>query len=268
MAFKTDGSSHKNGVNLEEKTIDILGSNKKLQRAVCGEFEFRNAEKVGGTRFLEDIRVDTTSGPIGLSVKRRKGKSGTFDWANTSKLAKVLLNENHDLSALMHNLKGKYKHTPRNVLIKKKYEKELDNHFSEAVQSLSHQSIKSMLSYVVGKYTDINMNMKVCVYREFSSQYVVYDFEDIWWTDLMNCEGSFFTKGKPNSKSRVIWFRHADGQEVNTHLRIRVGLNNGVSALLGGKDWSSNSTSQVVVKIQQDKTDSIVPVSAKVVDMQ
>jgi len=263
--FKTDGSSHKNGVKLEDITVDILGNSQDLQRAVCGGFEFRNAEKVGGTRFLEDIVVRTSSDSIGLSVKRRKAKSGTYDWANTSKLAKILLGENRDLRARVSALKGKYKATPRNMAIKKKHEKELNDHFAVAVQTLSHQSIKSMLSYVVDKYTNTDMNMKVCVYREFSSQYIVYDFEDIWWIDLLSREGTFFTKGKPNSKSRVVWFRHTDGQEVNTHLRIRVGLNNGVSALLGGKDWSSNSTSQVVIKIQQDKTDSIIPASAKVV---
>ena len=51
-------------------------------------------------------------------------------------------------------------------------------------------------------------------------------------------------------------FREKDGIEVNTNLRIRLVLNNGVNALLGQS--SSNKTSVPCLKIQQDRVNLLM----------
>jgi len=51
-------------------------------------------------------------------------------------------------------------------------------------------------------------------------------------------------------------FRRKDGQEVNTHLRMRLVLNNGVGALLGKSE--KNKCSIPCLKIQQDKVDVLL----------
>jgi len=74
---------------------------------------------------------------------------------------------------------------------------------------------------------------------------------------MLEHNDTFFLKQGRGTTSRQIWAKDSYGQEINTNLRIRLVLNNGVSALLGGKRWSSNDTSLLVIKIQQDKPDSL-----------
>ena len=66
----------------------------------------------------------------------------------------------------------------------------------------------------------------------------------------------FFNKGR-GTTSRQLWYEK-DGKRYNTNLRVRMWLNNGVGAWLGGKDWSSNPTSLLTVKIQQDQPDKVL----------
>ena len=57
--------------------------------------------------------------------------------------------------------------------------------------------------------------------------------------------------------SRQIWIRSSDGcEEINTNLRIRLVLNNGITALLGKS--KANKSSCASLKIQQDNVDTFI----------
>ena len=66
----------------------------------------------------------------------------------------------------------------------------------------------------------------------------------------------YILKSARAKTSRQIWIKRADGSKVNTHLRIRSTLNNGVTALLGQSE--SNKTAVPCLKIQQDKVDGFI----------
>ncbi len=266
MAFKTDGSSHNNGVKLEEKLASSINSNKDLQRAIGGDENLIKAEQIGGTKRLEDIVAHYPSGPQGLSVKRREKVSGTFDFLNSTASVKKSLREDSRLLSKVKELNGKYKGIPKDESIKKSYAKIIDDLCSKEIEQLSSSSIRNIIFQIVKKYQ--HLNMKMYIYRLYSNEHIIYDFNDIWWTKLLNQEGEFFLKRSSRSKkSATVWYRTSSGEEVNTYLRIRIGLNNGVGALLGGKEWSSNASSSVVIKVQQDNTKSIVPPSANIVKL-
>ena len=63
----------------------------------------------------------------------------------------------------------------------------------------------------------------------------------------------YYLKCAKNSmSSRQIWRRH-DGHDINTNLRLRLVLNNGITPLWGRSKSNKNTTP--CVKIQQDKLD-------------
>ena len=68
---------------------------------------------------------------------------------------------------------------------------------------------------------------------------------------------NFILKGTKRAKtSRQIWIRENDGKEVNTKLRLRLHLNNGITALLGKS--KCNKSSVPTIKIQQDSVDNFI----------
>jgi len=66
----------------------------------------------------------------------------------------------------------------------------------------------------------------------------------------------YFLKSTPRAKTSRMIFRRKDGVEVNTDLRLRMVLNNGVGALLGQS--AKNKCSIPCLKIQQDRVDKLL----------
>ena len=65
----------------------------------------------------------------------------------------------------------------------------------------------------------------------------------------------FILKTTRAKSSRQLWLKTENG-EINTNLRIRITLNNGVNALLGKS--KSNKSSTPSIKIQQDNVDKFI----------
>jgi len=73
----------------------------------------------------------------------------------------------------------------------------------------------------------------------------------------INTSHTFILKsGQRARQSRQIWIKSSDGSEINTNLRIRLVLNNGITALLGSSE--KNKVSVPCLKIQQDKVDTFI----------
>ena len=96
--FKTNGSTHHQGVSNEHATIDILNEFAVYDTKV---------KHRGGTKF----KADAVAGEKGISIKHKAGlKNGSFDWVNTSDINAVidrtaLKTSSHSLRVLISYLK-------------------------------------------------------------------------------------------------------------------------------------------------------------------
>ena len=82
---------------------------------------------------------------------------------------------------------------------------------------------------------------------------VIPNWQQFWLADALEDKKSipwtYVLKAGRAKESRQVW-REKDGLGVNTHLRLRLVTNNGVTALLGLSNANKNSI--LTLKIQQD----------------
>ena len=78
MGYNTNGSSHRDGVQNEHNTIDLVNDNPNCRRIydVTGRLEHR-----GGTRNHADAVNERGEG---VSIKTKTTEEGSFDFKNTS----------------------------------------------------------------------------------------------------------------------------------------------------------------------------------------
>ena len=91
-----------------------------------------------------------------------------------------------------------------------------------------------------------------------NSKFIYYPKCEQNFKEFVTCSSPewnvFLRKGRGNS-SRQIWRKCAStGQEINTNLRLRIVLNNGVGALCGFS--KSNKNSSICLKIQQENVEN------------
>ena len=86
MVYKTDGSSHRDGVANEHTTVQFINEKSTILRETLLGPDHRLVQ-VGGTKTKIDAQVvgpDGSSESISISIKNHKGANGTFDWMNTT----------------------------------------------------------------------------------------------------------------------------------------------------------------------------------------
>ena len=83
MAFKTDGSSHKNGIKNEVRVANKLAASaQKLFPNLSNDFE---VELKGGTQNKADVSIIDGEVEIPISIKNKKRlKTGSYDLVNSS----------------------------------------------------------------------------------------------------------------------------------------------------------------------------------------
>ena len=90
MGYKTDGSSHNDGISNEENLIERLqsGAAKQLYPSLSEDFK---VIKRGGTKFKQDMEIVDGDERILVSAKKKTEISqGSFDWVNSSAAAKSI----------------------------------------------------------------------------------------------------------------------------------------------------------------------------------
>jgi signal transduction histidine kinase len=121
----------------------------------------------------------------------------------------------------------------------------VEDALSTALDKISGADIKSLLRSCYDIYTDyvlitdVKKNRIILFNKEALEELRTYD----------DCEYSLRRTNKART-SRQIWRRRPDGTEYDTLMRVRLVLNNGVSALFG---MGANKSSCPCIKIQQDK---------------
>jgi hypothetical protein len=238
MPFTTDGRVHTLGIANEKEVCSFLNERSTtIKAALCPPGSVVNHQ--GGTGTKADAVIVSAGGNKTISIKHHK--TGTFDWLNSSAALPASLKE-----TLQGALSGFRSAFTKAEVDEKRVRAQCEELFAEHLRTMSSETIRGILHNCYSIYTDY-----VIITDVAKKELVAFDrYKNM--PELQTFEGwTYFLKSTPRAKtSAQIWRRNAEGQEINTKLRMRLVLNNGVSALLGLS--ASNKTSFPCIKIQQD----------------
>lgn len=249
MPFPNKGENHFDGVKNEKEIVEFL--NKTPDNNFNKTIEKNHGYKVkcwkheGGTKQKMDASVHLENGKIvGVSIKRHK--SGTFDWENTTKGVPKELKEKIE----------EFKKTNMNKSIPAKggIRDELADINSKYLENMTSKHIQETLS----KIYDTEENTNIIIINDMKhKRFIMFGKSNLDPYFNSKHKHTYILKSSPRAKtSRQIWIRSTDGCEINTNLRIRLILNNGINALLGKS--KKNKTSVSSLKIQQDRVDKFI----------
>ena len=249
MTFPKNGQSHFIGIKNEKYIVNYLNNNsgnlftKYLENN--NNSQIKLFQHQGGTKQKRDASYTLENGIIkGISIKNHK--TGTFDWINTTKEIPADL--------ISDIIKFKQQNIGKFIPNKGGIREDLENIFSNYLNNLTSENIKILLSkiYKSEENTDI-----IIINNKKNTELVMIPESnlDLYCNPIHN--HTYILKSTSRAKtSRQIWIRNNDGSEINTNLRVRLNLNNGITALLGKS--KSNKTSVPCLKIQQDNVDSFI----------
>ena len=241
MPFVTSGVVHYSGISNEKEVCTFLNNRsvaiKPAMIPVGAVVEHR-----GGTGTKADAEIVSPAGNKTISIKHHK--SGTFDWLNSS--AAIPAEMKTTLGAALTGVRSAFAASGKTPADEKAARDQCEELFAHQLRSMPSEMIQSILNNCYQHYTDY-----VLVTLASENKVVAFDrLTNI--PELRTHAGwTYFVKSTPRAKtSAQIWRRNAEGVEVNTKLRLRLVLNNGVSALLGLS--AANKSSAPCIKIQQD----------------
>ena len=241
MPYKTDGTPHSGGIKNEVNLVEHLNRDKSLIRNMFPEETvFRHQ---GGTKTKADIIAMTDGTEIGISVKNHKS-TGTIDWANSSK--NITAEIKRDLRDKLQPIKERHKD---GSLTLEDARVEINCILNQVLTSFDTGFIAGILRETYLKNPEITM-----IFDESKHKLVAFRKEGNM-KELETYPWEYFLKTNGVSTSASIW-RRLNGEEINTHLRLRFILNNGVRALLGVS--SANRNAAPCIHIQQDHLDAFI----------
>ena len=251
MAYKTDGSSHRNGIKNEKQQIEYLKSG-AVHSVVTGLSEDFQVIPKGGTKFKEDFQIVDRDTVIRVSAKRKKKMStGSYDYVNSSKV----MSEIDSLNKVASFVKGLRKAAQSKSTTRKKFNIESNR----VLRTLTASDTSNILiDHVAKKNKDIRMMItdstaNTSYWYKFEESQMYKDVIRLLDDDYDYEPELVFGRGKTSAK---IIFKNSKGEKVDHNLRIRLVLNNGVGALLGLSE--SNKNSIATIKIQQDRCDKMM----------
>ena len=259
MPYRNDGSSHTDGLANEVGTVDYLNANSNcnINNRLRGHEEASlEWEKRGGTQQKADAVCMHSDGHLdSISIKNHKNKTSTFDLENTSMVNSLFPTIKREIG----EYKTKYTGA---TIVTQAMRAESNTIFSSALDNCSSEHLKAHMERVYEKSMACPY---IIVRNEPKRQLQMIQTENLRPLLLLGEGAMFFLKKGRGKTSRQIWTRqnilarrstYLVGNEVNTSLRIRLVLNNGVGALLGLSE--KNKSSVPSIKIQLDKVDSFV----------
>ena len=250
MPFPNKGENHLNGIKNEKEIVEFL--NKNPDNNFNKTIEKNNGYKVkcwkheGGTKQKMDASVHLENGKIlGVSIKRHK--SGTFDWENTTKGVPTDLKEKIE----------EFKKTNMNKSIPTKggIRDELADINSKYLEIMTSKQIQETLSKIYETEETTNI---IIINDMKNKRLIMFGKSNLDPYFNPKHKHTYILKSSSRAKtSRQIWIISSDGcEEINTNLRIRLVLNNGITALLGKS--KANKSSCPSLKIQQDNVDTFI----------
>jgi hypothetical protein len=249
MPFVNDGSVHHSGIRNEKDVCVFLNERSKIIKTnICSEgdvFEHR-----GGTSTKADMVIVNKNGEVSktVSIKNHEKNGSTFDWLNSTKG----IPQTETLKSALQEIKAAFENTTKSDAEQKNVKNKCETLFSEHLRAMNSDTIRSTLQNIYKSYTDYIVITDVAknnliVFDKHKNMKELSGFDD----------EVYFLKYTARAKtSAQIWRRGVDGSEINTGLRIRLVLNNGVSALLGLSQ--KNKCSVPSIKIQQDNVKQFI----------
>ncbi|ADE19931.1 hypothetical protein [Mycoplasma crocodyli] len=245
IAYKIDGTPHKNGVSFEELLTNFLNECIKKQAnlncfknvfyEITGlKFNSFHFQHIGGTKSRSDIH-DTINN-LNISIKSKKiedGKiKGTFDLINTTHINEILVNNKKfsDIYFAFSKVKKTIKEFDptkiTNTIIK-----EIRTRISYFCSSLLSELTNKDLFYIFNKYKENTNDFTMLNLYEKEHEINkenLYLLNYSWYrNELIKLD---FTTINNNSKTSFNLL-YKDG--TKSPFRIRVVLNNGLSPLIG-----------------------------------
>jgi hypothetical protein len=254
MPFPNNGENHGNGIKNEKNIVEFLINhpdclfNKHLEDFYGSKIKLWRHE--GGTRQRMDASAKFVNGKkIGISIKNHERK-GTFDWINTTKGCEYLKER---IRLFKEESTGVTLPVPKKCSIRDEYYNIFHEFLDELITS---KEITELLSKIHRTEKDTEW----IIVNDKKSKRLIMLHEsnlDKYCNPIHSHE--FILKSTPRAKtSRQIWIKSADGSEINTNLRIRSLLNNGITALF-------KKTSVPCFKIQQDNVDAFIDSCDKII---
>lgn len=243
MGYKTDGSSHNDGIKNEQTLKETLKQQaRELYPSLSEDFE---VIKRGGTKFKQDMEIVDGEQTILISAKKKTEiSSGSFDWVNSSSATRSIPCLKEFAKAVKnagdaHDLKGSAK---LDVL----------NASHKALRELTSDDVSTILKEHVSKK---NKGMKVIISETTTGTNWEYDFEDSPLNNSIQNHTPRVQMGDGIDSAKIM-FEDEEGNTIDHGIRIRVVTNNGIGALIGTS--KANKSSQGVVKIQQDNIPGLI----------
>ena len=241
--FKTNGSTHYEGIANEHAVIELLNNRNYFDCPVT---------HLGGTK----NKADAMAGNVPISIKRKKGlANGSFDWINTSSTNGII-----DRTVFTEYFR----------FIKYARENSVVPDISE-VRDWYSKCCEAALSKITSTQITKFLQEQVCD-KQKGFQLVVADTEadtlyiiDHAATPLVKLLKQQYkpvlVQGRGKSSRKIIFVAPGKtindiGSGIDIGLRFRCTSNNGIKAMLGLS--TANKNSQTVVKIQQDKVQQFV----------
>ena len=248
MPYKTRGETHYGGINNEKELVKLLNS--KLDVNINSYFTQGTNnipiwKHLGGTTQKADCEVNIGNQCFDISIKNHEN-TGTFDWINTSKLEEF----NEELGKSVKKSIDNFKKDNYGNEITKRMRDDLANIFNSEFDHITSDQIKILLNTLYIKYPKY-----VLINHCSAKSLIMYPKENNFPEFVEYSDWEYFLKTSRAKTSRMI-FRRKDGVEVNTNLRLRMVLNNGLGALIGKSEKNKNSIS--CLKIQQDKVETLI----------
>jgi hypothetical protein len=243
--FKRDGSTHYSGIKNEHSIADILNTATSTIGAHIRPIPVLQVKHMGGTHTKADaVVINTVSNEVvkTISIKNHK-KTGTFDWLNST-------------ASLPEEMKAPLKDAAKAIkdafTTIEESRVAVDKMFCDALDQIKDNDafLRGLLQSVYEKYTD-----SIIINCEKDNKLVYFEKDQLLelkcYTDAV-----YYLKHASGTCSAQIMRRSTSGEEINTHLRIRLVLNNGVNALVGQS--AKNKSSVPCIKIQQDNVDYLI----------
>ena len=241
--FKTNGSTHYEGIANEHAVIELLNNRNYFDCPVT---------HLGGTK----NKADAMAGEQPISIKRKKGlANGSFDWVNTSDINGII-----DRTIFTHFWQfvadcRKNDITPDIMEVRSWYNKCCEAALSKIT---STQITKFLQEQVCDKQKGFQL---VVADTEADTLYIIDHAATPLVKLLKQQYKPVLVQGRGKSSRKIIFVAPGKtindiGSGIDIGLRLRVTSNNGIKAMLGLS--KANKNSQTVIKIQQDKVQQFV----------
>lgn len=248
MPYNTNGGSHRDGVSNEKKIVAHLNTSNGASLNLSELFGQEGLQfvQIGGTKSVSDMDILSTTGTKVCGVSIKNHKQGSYDYVNTSKLGQYL--PESVVTAIKTGI----------VAIKTEYTGDVSRlpEARRAVESLLETAFSQMSSEVIKSILQvINVrNPKLVMINDIKDKKLKC-YHESSFTEL-SAEPYKTSNTYALKSTRAKSSRQITRNGVVTNLRLRIVLNNGVTALLGLS--KSNKYSIPVIKIQQDKVNAVL----------